>query len=202
MTDLGISAAAERNKGPILEVLKQILPPRGAVLEVACGTAQHAAHFAEALPALDFYPTDADVVALRHAALRVARAALTNLHAPVRLDVHARPWTVGVEPSVVYSANMIHIAPPSAMEALVLGASEVLPGDGLMILYGPFRFEGEPLAESNVAFEAGLRGKDPRFGIRSLEALRALGEPSGLMFEARFPMPAENHVLVFRRLPR
>jgi SAM-dependent methyltransferase len=202
MTAPAISAAAERNKGPILEILKQVLPASGVVLEIACGTAQHAEHFAEALPALDFYPTDADLVALRHAALRVAQSSLPNLHAPVRLDVHARPWTVGVEPSVVYSANMIHIAPPSAMDALVLGASELLPSDGLLVLYGPFRFEGEPLAESNLAFEGWLKEKDPSFGIRSLGALRALGDAAGLAFEARFPMPAENHVLVFRRLPR
>jgi SAM-dependent methyltransferase len=202
MTEPAVWPAAERNKGPILEVLKTLVPPRGVVLEIACGTGQHAEHFAAGLPALDFYPTDADTSALEQTALRVARAELPNLHAPVRLDVHARPWVLGVAPNVVYCANMIHIAPLSAMEALVGGAAEVLEPDGILVVYGPFRFEGEPLAESNVAFDASLRARDPSSGIRSLEALRAIAEPSGLAFERRVAMPANNHVLVFRRLPR
>src|SRR5690606_20835662 len=101
--------------------------------------------------------------------------------------------------NVVYCANMIHIAPPSAMEALVRGAAELLAPRGMLVLYGPFRFEGEPLAQSNLAFEATLKEKDPRFGIRSLGELRALAEPAGLSCERRVAMPANNHLLVFRR---
>jgi SAM-dependent methyltransferase len=200
MNEPPVSPAAERNKGPILEVLRALFPPEGAVLEIACGTAQHAAHFAQALPSLEFYPTDGDVEMLSHASARVAQAALSNLHAPARLDVHDRPWALAFTPRVVYCANMIHIAPPSAMEALLRGAGEALEQDGKLVLYGPFRFEGEPLAESNLAFESMLKEKDPRFGIRSLEELRAIAAPSGLVFDRRVAMPANNHILVFRRI--
>lgn len=200
MIEPASSPAAERNKGPILEVLKEILPPRGRVLEIACGTGQHAVHFAAALPEVELFPTDADPEVLRHAAARIAQAGLPNVRAPERLDVHERPWSLPFEPTAIFSANMIHIAPPSAMEALVLGAAEVLDVGGLLVLYGPFRFEGEPLAESNLAFERDfLKARDPRFGIRSLEELRALAEPAGLAYARRFAMPANNYVLVFEK---
>ena len=199
MIEPASSPAAERNKGPILEVLKEILPPRGRVLEIACGTGQHAVHFAAALPEVELLPTDADPEVLRHAAAHIAQAGLPNVRAPERLDVHERPWSLPFEPTAIFSANMIHIAPPSAMEALVLGAAEVLDVGGLLVLYGPFRFEGEPLAESSLAFERDfLKARDPRSGIRDFEAVDDLARGVGLRLLDDVAMPANNRCLSWR----
>lgn len=198
MAALPSSPAAERNKEPILGVLRRVLPASGLVLEVASGTGQHAVHFAAALPALEWQPTEADPDLLAVIAARLEAAALPNTRAPVRLDVLNAPWPIG-RAAAVFCANMIHIAPRAAASALLRGAAGVLPAGAPLVLYGPYSIGGQHTAPSNAAFDASLKARDPDWGVRDLEEIvREAGE-SGLRFVESVEMPANNLVVVLRR---
>lgn len=186
----------ERNKRPILEVLRKVLPGEGTVLEVGSGSGQHAAFFSGELPNLDWQPSDIDPENL--ASIRTWRreAAHPNFHKPMRLDVLDDDWGIhAVE--AVFSANLIHIAPWECAVALLAGAHRHLKPSGLLILYGPFRIDGEHTAESNRAFDSDLRERDSRWGVRDLESV--IDAAGGLSLEDRIAMPANNQTLVFRR---
>jgi SAM-dependent methyltransferase len=193
------SPAAGRNREPILQVLRERLPPRARVLEVASGSGEHAVWFAQALPEVAWRPSDADASALASIAARRAAGGPENLLEPVRLDAaDPRTWPAGPFDALV-CINMIHIAPWSAAEGLMRLAAQVLPAGGVLYLYGPFREGGAHTAPSNAAFDESLRARDPAWGVRDVEAVSELAEANGLAFEARVPMPANNLSLVFRR---
>lgn len=191
------SSAAERNKEPILEVLRRVLPPEGLVLEIASGSGQHVVHFAAALPALRWQPSEMDPELRRSIAARVAAAGLKNAAPPIELDVERLPWPVEVADAVI-AINLIHIAPWSAAEALVQGARRVLPRGGMLYLYGPYRRFGAHTAPSNERFDASLRAQDPRWGVRDMEAVVELAAGAGFALEETVAMPANNFSLVFR----
>jgi len=193
------SAAAERNRGAILEVLRRVWPAQGAALEIACGTGLHAVHFAAGLPGWAWLPTDPDAGALASTAAWAADAALPNLLAPVRLDVMAVPWPVPGRFEGIFCANLLHIAPWPTCTALMQGAARHLAADGSLAVYGPFLVEGEPIAAGNAAFDADLRARDPAWGIRWLHEVAAQAEAAGLRLARRVPMPANNLTLVFVR---
>ena len=196
--ELPFSAAAHRNKEPILDVLRRVLPSATTVLEVACGTGQHAAHFAAAHPGWDWQPTDGDEAALPGIASRCA--GLPNVRLPMRLDVMALPWppVLGCF-DAVYCANMLHISPWATCAALMRGSASVLAAGGLLVLYGPFIVDGEPTAPSNLAFDADLRARNLGWGIRRLADVIGEARAAGMVFEQRFDMPANNLIVVFRR---
>lgn len=188
-----------RNRDPILEVLRTRLPAGGLVLEVAAGAGEHAVHFAAALPALQWRPTDADPQALASIAAWRAHAGLGNLLPPLALDA-SRPdaWPVARADAVV-AINMIHISPWAATAGLMAGAARVLPPGGGLFLYGPFLEGDTPTAPSNLEFDRSLRRRNPDWGIRHLDELVALGGAHGLALAERVAMPANNLVLVFRK---
>jgi len=190
--------AAERNKQPILDVLRRVLPSSGKLLEIASGTGQHAAFFAAALPALDFQPSDVDEANLRSVGAWVTEAALPNLHPPRALDVCSADWGVG-SLDAIFNANMIHIAPIECCEGLLAGAGRHLRVGGVLVVYGPFRVGGAHTSESNARFDADLRSRDSRWGVRDVELLQTLGDAAGLTLEERVAMPANNQCLVFRK---
>lgn len=203
MTDLPSSAAADRNKQPILDVLRRTLGERGVALEIASGTGQHAAWFAAALGHWAWQPTDADPRMLPVIAARVAEAGLPNLQPPFLLDVTAPGWrsqdaAPGQCFDAIYCANMLHIAPLAACAGLMEGAARRLVPGGLLITYGPYFEEGVSVP-SNLAFDESLRARDPSWGIRRLEDVVAEAGRVGLALEARHAMPANNLLLVFRR---
>ena len=187
---------SERNKKPILEVLRGILPEKGTVLEVGSGSGQHAAFFSQHLPGLDWLPSDIDDENIESIRTWRAESKRRNLLEPIRLDVVSDPWPVDLV-DVVFNANMVHIAPWDCCLGLLTGARRHLAQYGLLIMYGPFRIGGEHTAESNQDFDADLRARDPSWGIRDLEAIRDAA--LGLELEDRFEMPANNQTLVFRR---
>jgi SAM-dependent methyltransferase len=200
MSDLPHSPAAERNKEPILAVLRRVLGPRGTALEIAAGTGQHAAAFAAALPDWTWQPTDAETGLLATIAARTA--GLTNVLAPVLLDVMAPQWPSPAAPfsepfDAVYCANMLHIAPWQACGGLMRGAARALVPGGLLITYGPYLEDGVPTAPSNVAFDQSLRERNPAWGIRRLEDVAAEASRAGLGLRERHVMPANNLLLVF-----
>lgn len=194
-----IAPAAERNREPILEVLRRVLPAAGTILEIASGTGQHARHFAAANPAWTWQPSDPDPSARRSIAAWKVEAGLPNLRDPLELDVRQADWGFDHADAVV-CINMIHIAPWQAAEALFAGAARLLPAGGVLYLYGPYRRDGQHTSPSNAIFDEQLRGSDASWGVRDIEAVIALGDSVGLRFEEAVPMPANNFSVVFRKI--
>ncbi len=190
--------ATARNRDPIWQVLQRVLPPSGTLLEIASGTGEHAVWFAQQLPGLIWQPSDRDPGALDSIAAWSAEAGLANLRPPLHLDVTEQPWPVA-KVEAIFNANLIHISPEAATEGLLRGAGAALVPGGVLILYGPFRIDGAHTAPSNAAFDADLRQRDPRWGVRDLETVVALAATYGLALEERVPMPANNQTLIFRR---
>lgn len=190
--------AAERNRQPILDVLRRVLPHRGVVLEVASGTGQHARFFSERLTDLDWQPSDASTEALRSIGAWVDDAARPNLRAPVQLDVRWPTWPVDRADAVI-CINMIHISPWEASEALFRGAARLLPQDGPLITYGPYRLHGAHTAPSNAAFDESLRSRNSTWGVRDVDELTELAGQNGFSLASRFDMPANNMTLHWRR---
>ena len=198
------SPSAERNREPILAVLREVLPATGRVLEIASGTGQHAICFAGALPGLDWQPSDIDADARASIAAWVAHAGLANVRAPLALDVHQPEWGAQTldkldQFDAVVCINMIHISPWSATEALFAGASRRLVDGGVLYLYGPYKRGGAQTSPSNDAFDQQLRSRDPAWGVRDMEAVVALGASVGLVCDEPIAMPANNFSLVFRK---
>ena len=193
--------AVARNRAPILAVLRERLPASGLVLEVASGSGEHAAFFAGELPHLTWQPSDTDPRALDSIAAFRAAAGAPNLLPPVRLDAEAATWPVRAADAIL-SINMIHIAPWSAATGLVAGAARLLPPGGLLYLYGPFMEHGRHTAPSNAAFDADLRARDPRWGVRDLDTVAELAQRHGFALAETVAMPANNRSVLFRRADR
>ena len=193
------SAAADRNKHPILAALRRLLSPQGRALEIASGTGQHAVWFADALPGWRWQPTDADAAALPGLAQRVAGARHGNVEAPTLLDVLADPWPVPGGYDLVYCANMLHIAPWATCAGLMRGAAQCLADDGELVVYGPFLEDGVPTAAGNLAFDESLRARNPAWGIRRLADVCDVAAQAGLEYRLRQAMQANNLLLVFGR---
>ena len=188
--------ATLRNRDPILAELRGLLPPAGLVLEVASGTGEHCAHFAAALPALAWQPTDLDPE--NRASIAAWCEGLANVRPALAMDAATLPWPLD-DVAAVVCINMIHIAPWAAAEGLFAGASRILPPGAPLILYGPYRQAGVPTAPSNEEFDESLRARDPAWGLRALEDVAALAARSGFGAPSVTPMPANNLVVTFRR---
>ena len=191
--------ATARNRDPILDVLRGVLPTRGIVLEIASGSGEHAVHFARALPGLDFQPSDPDPDALASITAWSAESGLPNLRPPLLLDAAATSWPAEAADAIL-CINLIHISPWRATEGLMAGAARLLAPGAPLILYGPYRRDGVPTAPSNEAFDESLRARDPAWGLRQLEDVAVLAESAGFGPPAIFEMPANNLSVVFRRL--
>jgi len=203
MTDAAAlhAPATARNREPLLAVLRDVLPSSGLLLEIAAGTGEHAAFFAGAFPELTWQPSDPDARARASIAAHAAAVGRTSLRPPLDLDVTQPHWEhrLADRPSAMLAVNLIHIAPWEAAEGLLRGAGALLPADGPLVLYGPYRRAGHPTAPSNEAFDADLRRRDPRWGLRRLEEVTALAGEEGLDLERVVEMPANNLTVVLRR---
>jgi SAM-dependent methyltransferase len=193
-----VSPSAERNKGPIAEILRLVLPGQCEVLEVSSGTGQHILHFAQAMPRIGWQPTEQDADALKSIESWLRQTPMQNVKAPLRLDVCDPIWPVrGVE--AVVCINMLHIAPPSAAEALLRGAGRVLAPGGILFLYGPYRRQGQHTSPGNQAFDEQLKAANPEWGVRNLEDVARLARAADLELEQIHDMPANNLSVVFRK---
>jgi SAM-dependent methyltransferase len=193
-----LSPAVARNRDPILAVLRRFLPGQGTVLEIASGTGEHAAYFAPHFPHLVWQPSDTDPDALASITAHRAEANAPSLRAPIELDVATPAWPI-THADAVISINMIHISPWAAAQGLMAGAARLLAPGGVLYLYGPFKENGEHTAPSNAAFDASLRARDPRWGVRDTGEVCKLADDHGFDFVERVAMPANNLSLVFRR---
>lgn len=191
------SDACERNQGPILQVLREVFADRARVLEIGSGTGQHAVHFAAGLPHLVWQASD---VGVNLSGIRAWRdeAVLPNLPEPIELDLNRQPWPdIGAD--ALFTANTLHIVSWPEVQILFERAAHMLPAGGVLTAYGPFNYGGRYSAESNARFDAMLRARDPRSGIRNFEELDATAQANGLLLLRDAPMPANNRTLVWRR---
>ena len=199
MTDARRSAPhVARNAGLIADVLGDVLPERGLVLEVASGTGEHIVHFAGAFPKLLWQPSDPEPAALRSIEAWRGEAGQFNLLPAVSLDARARDWPVE-RADAILCINMVHISPWSATEGLMRGAGRLLDARAPLYLYGAYRQEGVATAPSNEAFDESLRARNPEWGVRRLEDVIAEADRHGLALDAVVPMPANNLSVVFRK---
>lgn len=186
--------AVARNRAPILELLRPLLPAHGLVLEVASGSGEHTAHFAEALPHLTFQPSDPDPVA--RTSIDAWAEGLTNVRPALTLDAAAGTWPIERADAVI-CINMVHIAPWDAAAGLIRGAARLLPANGSLFLYGPYFRRGVTPAPSNLAFDRDLRARNPAWGLRDLDDVASLAAAHGFSAPRIVEMPANNLSLVF-----
>jgi SAM-dependent methyltransferase len=208
------SPAAERNRQPILEVLRRVLPPAGRALEIASGSGQHVSWFARHLPQWKWQPTeyaaaslpsiaawsvlgDADLAESPQASARIGP--LANILPPLQLDVTASDWPVDGAFDAIACINMLHASPPATLPGLMRGVGRHLARDGVLATYGPYILDDEPLAPSNLEFDAWLKTRDPSWGIRRLADVVAHARGAGLRLRERVAMPANNLMLIFER---
>jgi SAM-dependent methyltransferase len=195
--------ATHRNREPILEVLSRWLTDPSRVLEIASGTGQHAIYFTRFLSHVSWQSSDADPDALASIESWIAEEGSTQVEPPIELDASAATWPVDIEAQrfdAIFNANMIHISPWHVAEGLFAGAGRVLCDDGYLFLYGPFLVGGQDTAPSNIAFDEDLRRRNPEWGIRDLRAVEGLACRAGLEMIEKNDLPANNKLIVFRKL--
>ncbi len=224
MTEPAFSPAAERNREPILDVLRQLLAPQGRALEIASGTGQHAAWFGAALPGWTWQPTDWRSGGFASITAHANQAGATNVQAPLLLDVTSSHWltdAVMVPPNtqtpsaaaavapnaaepfdLIYCANMLHIAPWACCAGLMQGSARHLSPGGCLVTYGPYLEDGVPTSDGNQSFDASLRAQNVDWGIRRREVVELEAARAGLQLAARQAMPANNLLLVWQREKR
>ena len=193
------SESCERNSAPILEVLKEVITTKDQrLLEIGAGTGQHAVYFAPEFPWLEWYPTDKSEN-IAGMSLWFSEAKIPNIQKPVRLDVTTDDFPK-VKFDVVFTANTFHIMSWKECKSCMKLLGNRLREDSRAIIYGPFRYDGEHTSESNEKFDAWLKERNPQSGVRNFEDVLRAMESNGFVLEDDFPMPANNRILVFRRL--
>ena len=190
--------ATDRNRNPILEILRRILPERGLVLEIASGSGEHIVHFAQGLPHLTFQPSDPDPRALTSIAAWSEHERAKNVLAPLLIDAGAAQWPVE-RAHAILCINMIHISPWAATQGLLAHAERLLPEGAPLYLYGPYRQQGVETAPSNESFDESLKSRNPQWGLRNVEEVAALAAARGFGAPDIIPMPANNLSVIFVR---
>ncbi|ABA22439.1 Protein of unknown function DUF938 [Trichormus variabilis ATCC 29413] len=198
--------ATQRNREPILEVLLQVLPASGTILEIASGTGEHAIFFAPRLQPRKWLPSDPNPELRASITAWTAQFPSDNLYPPVELDASQPIWSVEKDAilndapiAAIVNINMIHISPWSACLGLLAGAGRILPPGGILYLYGPYKQGGEHTAPSNAAFDESLRSQNPEWGVRNLEDVIAAAKQQNLQLHKTYQMPANNLSVVFQR---
>lgn len=193
----GYSQAAENNKAPIADVMGKHLPPDASVLEIGSGAGQHALHMSHTFPGITWLPSERKAVV----PILMANLALyesNNIQPPLVLDLADFTWS-GDPVDAVYAANVMHIVSDSLGKRLVQLAADALRSSGLLMLYGPYKYNGQFTTESNAAFDQWLKDRDPASGVRDFEAVIATAQCSGLALAQDYAMPANNQMLIFER---
>lgn len=188
----------ENNKGPILEVLKGILPTSGRVVEIGAGSGQHTAHFGAHFSGLEWQATEPDETNRRSIRAWIGHAGIDNAPTPLDLDARQSDWPID-QAAAVIAVNVIHIAPWVACAGLVAGAGGIIGEGGILFFYGPFSEGGVHTSPGNADFDATLKSRDPEFGIRDVDDVTALAESHGFALERRVPMPSNNLSLIYRK---
>ncbi|MEM9543492.1 MAG: DUF938 domain-containing protein [Cyanobacteria bacterium P01_E01_bin.42] len=208
------AAATLRNRQPILKVLQEVLPPCGMVLEVASGTGEHGVYLAPRLHPLRWWPSDPNPISRESITAWRSHFQSENVYPPLTLDARDRVWPMeageipeGMTPeefqansiAAIVNINMIHISPWAACLGLMAGAERILPAEGILYLYGPYKREGRHTAPSNEEFDRFLQSSNPEWGVRDLEAVIAAAEAENLTFLKIVEMPANNLSVIFQK---
>jgi hypothetical protein len=194
---LPFSEACERNKDPILDVLRRAFADRSQVLEIGSGTGQHAVHFAAHLRHLTWHPTE-QLKYLPDLAARIKQEGAPNIRPPTVLDVKQAVWPLR-SADAVFSANTLHIMSWAEVLDLFRGLDTILAGDGVLCVYGPFRYEGRYTSDSNRDFDRMLQERDPLSGLRDISAVTSVAAQYGLALQSDHDLPANNRLLQFVR---
>lgn len=195
-----IAPAATRNQGPILEVLKGVLPSSGKVLEIASGTGQHVAFFAKACPHIEWVPSDPHPQARVSIAGWIADTAVDNVRQPKNVDVTRPEWYLEIEDTFdgMVCINLLHISPWQACEGLMAGARTLLRPGSFLYIYGPFMRDGQHTSSSNEEFDRSLKHRNPDWGLRDVTDVAACADAHGLVLDRVIEMPANNLSLALR----
>lgn len=193
-----IYPSPENNKGPILEVLKTVLPSSGFVLEVGAGSGQHTAHFAAHFSGLEWQATEPEPDLRTSIAAWIDYAGIENAPAPLELDCREDHWPVDQADAVI-SSNMIHISPWASCVGLIAGAARILGKGGILYIYGPFSEGGVHTSPGNANFNAALKSRNPEYGVRDLDDVTTLAKDHGFALERRVSMPSNNLSLIYRK---
>jgi hypothetical protein len=197
--DRQYAPATLRNRDFILDVLRDVLPTTGVILEIASGSGEHIVHFARCFPKLVFQPSDPDPDA-RFSIPAWARATgISNVRAPIALNASEPVWPIASADGII-CINMVHISPWEATIGLMRGAAAILSSGAPLYLYGPYLREGIATAPSNHAFDRSLRDRNPTWGLRDLEAVASVAHSAGFSVPVITEMPANNLSTVFRRM--
>jgi Protein of unknown function (DUF938) len=192
--------ATDRNREPILAILRQVLPPTGTILEISSGTGEHAIFMAPQLAPHYWLPSDPNPDARASIAAWQQSAPCGNMCPPIDLDASSNQWLIDPKQPItaIVNINMIHIAPKAAYLGLFAGAQRTLTVGGILYLYGPFKQDGVHTAPSNAAFDESLQSQNPAWGIRDLEEIIAVAHSHNLELQQVYPMPANNLSVVFK----
>jgi SAM-dependent methyltransferase len=196
---LPFSEACERNKEPILAVLRRCLADRSRVLEIGSGTGQHAVHFAAQLTHLTWHPTER-LHFLPDLTARIQAEGGGNLRQPTVLDVSQPVWPL-TRVDAVFTANTLHIMSWPEVTAMFQGIGGTLAPSGVLCIYGPFRYDGRYTSPSNLEFDRLLKERDPHSGLREIRMVSALAAGFGLLLTDDYDLPANNRLLVFKKEP-
>jgi hypothetical protein len=197
--------ATQRNREPILEVLLQVLPANGTILEIASGTGEHAIFFAPQLKPRIWLPSDPNPILRDSITAWSKQFPSDNLLLPLNIDASLPTWPIEQEAKpdspivAIVNINMIHISPWSACLGLMAGAGRILPKDGILYLYGPYKQGGKHTAPSNEAFDESLQAQNPAWGVRNLEDVVAVANTHNLTLLNIYQMPANNLSVVFKK---
>jgi hypothetical protein len=197
--DRQYAPATLRNRDFIVDVLREVLPTMGVILEIASGSGEHIVHLARNFPALAFQPSDPELEARLSVVAWLKAADVKNVRAPVALDASKSVWPIASADGII-CINMVHISPWDATLGLVKGAAAILPPASPLYLYDPYKREGVATAPSNQAFDRSLRDRNPNWGLRDLEAVAATAQSVGFSAPVITEMPANNLSVVFHRM--
>lgn len=192
---------SERNKGPILDVLKAYIDKNasGNVFEIASGTGQHVVHFASEFPSLRFQPSDLDEKSLDSISAWTKELKLTNVNAPICFNVLDEYKGEISEFSYVININMIHISHWKTTDALMEFCAKHLKLKGLLFTYGPFMVDGKHNAPSNEQFDISLKSRNPDWGLRDISDVQKVAQSHHLTFVKAIEMPSNNFILIFSK---
>jgi hypothetical protein len=197
--DRQCAPATLRSRNFILDVLRDVLPTTGVILEIASGSGEHIVHFARNFPALTFHPSDTEPDALLSVAAWVKVTRVTNVRAPIAVDASHSVWPIASADGII-CINMVHISPWEATLGLIKGAAAILPPASPLYLYGPYKREGFATSPSKQAFDQSLRDRNLNWGLRDVEAVAAMAQSVGFSAPVITEMPANNLSVVFRRM--
>ncbi|WP_417622696.1 DUF938 domain-containing protein [Parasphingorhabdus sp.] len=190
--------ATMRNRDAIADLLRNILPAQGMILEIASGTGEHAVYFGQQFPELIFQPSDPDPECCQSIAAWTKRESMSNVLPPLQLDAQAGRWDVA-KPAAILCINMVHISPWESSIGLFAKAASLLDPGAPLYLYGPYLRDGVETAPSNLDFERSLKSRDLRWGLRDVGDMDALAARNGFDRESLVEMPANNISLIYRK---